>query len=580
MALVGISLITLLAFTALAVDIGLGASRTRDLQQVADLVALDVSRLLGGGTPPANSVIDAQVAASSARNDFPVAGSFPNYSSGTRSMQLTLGCWEDPDDDGLFVFTPGCAGPNAVRVRAEDDVDYKFADVIGFGEDRFDRTATAAIIPKAHVQIGSVAAGIQNGLNGPIGARVDAYVQALNGRLKAAFNTESSLTPPPNGAGLDLVSYQGLAASSVAVGDLATAAGFGSPSELADATITNGEFFEATALALESEGNDAAAATIRSFAASSDFDADGTMQLGGDDGFLQFEQGTGTADDPAAARARVNVVDLLTGAAAVADGRNFFSYEINPAIPGVASIDVVTRIVEPPRWDYGPVGTSVGTAQIQQQLTVNLTSDLLGIPGTSFPHSLPIVVEGATGDATLTRIQCTEPIEATETDVLAVTSLARATVGVAQNFQAEGDPALNIQAGTIIEAGPLSLQTILYFGLNPLQLLLNNDVTGSGTASLGGGTETLTFLPATDPTPSQRASGGVTASFGSTLQSNTTLVGLPLLGITNLTTSLTSVFDELGDGIIDPILQAAGITLGGADVWSDYVDCAAPTLVG
>jgi uncharacterized membrane protein len=577
------AMVTLLAFTALAVDIGLGASRTRDLQQVADIIALDITRLLG--TEPETSAtlraaVDDQVAETSSRNDFPVTGSYPSYASGTRSVEVDLGCWTQPPLDGSVpgVFTTTCPQPNAVRVLAEDTVDYKFADVIGVADDVFDREATAARIPKTYLGIGTVGVGLQQSLD-PVNAAIDidATVQALNARLRAAFGVDSTVNPPPNGAGLDVLAYRGLAASDVAVGDLAAAAGFASPAELADATITNGQFFEATAQALEADGNTAAANHIRAFASQSDFDADNTMRLG--DGPLAFEQGTGTVDDPRAAEGRINVMDLLVGSATIANGRNFVNYTLNPAIPNVTAVSVEQYVVEGVQWRYGSVGTSVSSAQIRTQVRVELAPGF--IPGLTSPVTLPFVIEGATGTATLTGIRCYEPDTLGEADVAAATNLARVRLGVANNLNAAAGATITYQQAVVLQAGPLSLDTLLFLGLNPL-LGLTGNVTADSSVDVGGGTSTHLFFPNADPNPPQRSMGGLVGgnAVASALASGLTITGVPVLGQTNLLGSFGTLFNGLGSGLIDPLLHAAGITVGGADVFANDMDCETPELVG
>lgn len=586
MVLVGLSLVMLLTFTALAVDIGVGAARTRDLQQVADLVALDAARILDGSALPAG--FDAQVMASAARNGFPVSGTYSGghgvYTDGNRRLDVDLGCWIDPDGAGPSVaaFVDGCASPDAVLVEAADTVDYTFADVIGVRDARFDRDATAALVPTVDAGIGSVGVGLQQQLDAVSGSvHADAYVQALNARLRAAFDTDAAVTPPPNGVGLDILAWRGITASDVSWGELASNAGFASPEELADATITNGQLFEATARALEAEGNGVAASDIRSFAGRSDFDSDGTMQLGGDDGPFQFEQGTGTAQDPGAADARVNVADLLIGAASVVDGRNFVRYEITPNVPGVVSVRVDTRIVEPMQWRYDArVGQSVDTAQIRQQLTLTLdpthpTLSALGVTGDNL--RLPIVVEGATAQATVADLRCFEPATTSEAVLDAVTSLARFHIGVAQNLQAEGNPALDVQSGTVISAAGVTLTTLIELAVQ-LVFGLGNDITGGGTVSLGGGSSSHTFFPDATPNPPQRAQGGVSANVGTELQQEFD-GNLNDTGDANLANSLSAVFNDLGAGIIDPALHAAGITIGGADIVATDISCLDPQLV-
>lgn len=599
--MVAVSLVALLGFTALAVDIGLGAERTRDLQQVADLVAVDVARLFDGrresdATLQADAETQAMRTASG--NDFPVTrtgrGQFALGSTGT--MTITLGCWEAtrsfqdvcPRDS----FIPGeLEPPDAVRVAVEDDVDYKFADVIGIRDGSFDRAAVARRLPLNEVRIGSVAAGYQqrfDPINAGAGASgeltAEAHFRALEARLKAAYNVFVGGSTPPGGTGLDVVSYDGLASSDVDMGTVASQAGFGSPEQMADAQVTNGQLFEATARALEAEGNGAAAASVRSFAGNAGFDRNATIVLGSmfetpygpvDAG---YEQGTGTANDPSAARTRINVLDLFTGAAALVNGRNFVSYSFNPNIPGVLNVNVDSFVVEPPQSRYDTVGFTVSTAQMRHQITIEIDGAALGIPGLTAPITLPIVVEAATADGTLSRADCYEPESLSETQVDVVTSLTRLRVGVAQNLQAAAGVPITVNAAAFVKAGGFTLSFLLHIGA--LTTLLGQDLSGTGDVSLGGGTDSLVFRPLPEPpgAPSQRAMGGVTVNAGAALQAalTTTVNGFPIVDFGR---SIERVFNNLGSNVIDPIFHATGMTLGGADVTSRRLNCDAPQLV-
>lgn len=584
----------LLAATALSVDLGREMLRTRELQSIADVAALEAARSVDGRTVgELRSEVEAAVADAAQRNDETAADYEIEYGvydavlrefhAHTNDDSVPNAIRVEPSDDVDFYFIPGVGNTARDAVALELGVEPECAPGDPWCDPPFCPAGDPACVeifpqePEVDIAIGSVGLGFQQQLDPVTGSvHADAYVQALNARLKAAFDTDASVTPPPNGAGLDLLSYQGLAASQVSLGALAAAAGFGTPQELADATITNGDLFEATATALEAEGNAVAAAAVRSFAGRATFDDNGSVRLGG--GPLLLEQGTGTADDPAAARATINVLDLLVGAATVVDGRNFASFQFSPAIPGVVSVQVDTRVVEPMQWRFGArLGQSVQNAQIRQQVTVSIDGAALGIPGLTAPISLPIVVEGATADATVTRIDCDQQVAASEADLLAVTSLARFRLGVAQNLQAEGNPALSVQSATLIEAGDYSLATVLYLGLSALFGLTEN-ILGSSDVSVGGGSSSHTFLPAASPNPFQRAAGGVSANVGTSLQGSAT-TSLPLVGSANLLASLGSVFSALDSGILSPALHAAGVTLGGADLLAANLLCRAPILV-
>ena len=117
--LVAIVLSTLIGFTSLAIDIGYQRVVRRDMQAVADVVALDLSRRLDGRTAAvidADPAFDAAVTASRDRNDFAAATG--------RTLVVALGV-VDPVTFAFTAVAPG-AVPDAVKVTTTDTVNYFF----------------------------------------------------------------------------------------------------------------------------------------------------------------------------------------------------------------------------------------------------------------------------------------------------------------------------------------------------------------------------------------------------------------------------------------------------------------------
>ena len=83
---VALVLATLVAFTSIAIDLGYQRVGRRDMQALADIVALDLSRRLDGSTAAAlKTTMDAELARSVARNDDTTVGDTPTvtYELGT-----------------------------------------------------------------------------------------------------------------------------------------------------------------------------------------------------------------------------------------------------------------------------------------------------------------------------------------------------------------------------------------------------------------------------------------------------------------------------------------------------------------
>jgi len=607
--LAAISLVTLIGIAALAIDIGLGASRTRDLQLVADLVAVDVARLLDGRTASeldASGDVDAQAEATAEENGFEIDRTGTRtFAAGERELSLVLGFWGDDPSTPLVVepdffrpvTAPATDRPDAVQVLVGDEIQYQLATVMGFARRDLDRDATAARIPLASVEIGSVGAGLSTKLDPTVGgASATAYIRAMGATLFGSFQTDP-VAPAPTNAQLDALSYDGLADADVELRDVATGVGAGSPEELAGTQTTVGGFFDAMIFALQNSSDpDAPEAAAEATAFKQQLtqtSLNQAMTLSSD--YFDIEQGTGacpadSAADTCAASATMNALGLLTGTAQVINGNNFADLSFQPQIPGLNGIvaNVQTTVIEAPRYAWGRrVVTQAETAQIRARINLQIPGNILPalLGNLNSPVTLPLVVEFAQGTAQLTRTECYEPITASESDLLVTTSGARVRVGVASDaaMQVPAGAAVTVTSGVLVQSGFLNLDFATDIGVSLLSLLgLTSGVQGTATASLLGTTETRTFTPYVDPTPFQRVNGGVSSSIATQLRSTlgASLMGpLGLTGSTNLANSLTTVINNLEDFVVNPVAAAAGVTLAGADVRSDTMVCSAPQLV-
>jgi hypothetical protein len=138
----------------------------------------------------------------------------------------------------------------------------------------------------------------------------------------------------------------------------------------------------------------------------------------------------------------------------------------------------------------------------------------------------------------VTRTDCREPLSESEADAHVDTSAVRVRVGTTVN-------------------------------LSNLNLIIVPHLSISGDASLGGGSDDFTFLPNQPPVDWQRSFGGVG---GGNLG---TALGLqsPIL------TAHAATFSQLDGKVFDPLLKAAGVSLGGADVREFELRCRMPQLV-
>lgn len=350
--MVAAMLVMLLTAAAFAVDLGMQRVVASDAQAIADVVALDMARLLDGRTAaelapgdPA-SMWNQTLAASAARNDDHL---------GRLDDVVAVPGTADPLT-GFFTPAVGGTVPTAVQVSVSGSVGFAFAPV-GGGPDRggATRSAVAEASPSACFRLGSFALGVQTG-EGVLG-------QILGDML-----------------GVTAVGYEGLALATVRLGDLLDALaddgvdlGVGTPQDLITADLTLLQLVQATATVLQRQGDPAslAAATVL-----------GQVQAGLGNVTLQLGQllALGTAGQ-AALDADVNVLDLLTAAAAVANGSQSVTVPaLALAVPGLGTLQTALSVTEAPviACGSGVADTGQVSLSLTGSLSTNLASDPIG----------------------------------------------------------------------------------------------------------------------------------------------------------------------------------------------------------
>jgi len=573
--LVVLSLGVLILMVSFAVDLGRQRSDRRLAQSGADVVALDMMRVVEGRTF-LQVVSDADtmtaLSESATRNEFVNAVGMVGVDS--HLPRITALQWGTMTSFNNGTFVPYLSPadddrvPTAVRITTQRTTDYFFQP----GEKGVTRVAVAAFPPPlVDLTVGSVGAGFKPGY--PVAsATLSATVTVLNRRLARQF---SATTPSPSTA-FDLVGYQGLAAADVDLWRVAANAGFASPNDMLHGSMTSGQFFDATASALDQQAaagdpNAAnAAAQLRRFRTQMGASGTGTMQLGN---VASFAQG----GDDAAATGTVNVLDLLSGGANVINGTSFVSYQFAPAIPGVAVANVDQYIVQGKQMKQVRVGTPVVE---NSQVRFKLDLQVLPLTGMTSPVHIPLVIEAARAQGVATDLTCGDPVNASEADIHVTTSGVSVTLGTTSNLTGATvvtTPGVLVQGGL----GLLNSNVFLALGLTPLQILslnLSGSLTASGSATVLGGSSNHTFLSNAPPVAYQRSPGGVgAATLGSQLSSSLSASQgssvLNAAATTALRNQLSYVFNNIQAQIIDPLLQQAGVTVAGADVLAEKMQC-------
>lgn len=533
--LAAMGLAAVVASAALAVDLGSLFYTKRQLQKTADTAALSA----------VNDIpIADRIALDTARlNDFPVPGVRNN------TLQTVAGTY----DFNIHLFTPGGdpLNQNAVEVTVTADQPYFFMP----GTRQITATATAARTDIAGLSVGSGLISIDT--------EKSALLNAILGKL---LNTSLNL---------DAVSYNGLVNTNVRLLDLVKAkTSVGTLQELLELDLTLAELLELTSTALSQTDvanvDTSVINTLNLLA----------LQVPGDlhlklDNLLDVSSAPGNA----AAQAQINVLQLISLSAQVANGKHFLDVPaLGIDLPGLLKLNLSLSLIEPPSIAIGPAGrdsngkwrTQAHTSQWRLKLDV-LVGQVLG----GLVH-LPIYLEIAAGDAWLESIECRSPREDSTVNIGAASSILRAYIG-----EVNANAMTNVTSPATVEKATI---------LNLLGLLT---VTTRVAIDFPGGAGDLAFNGPFDSKNTQRISGlSTTQLFGSlgenmVLEVHGALGALlnSLLGTHTLEDVLKLVLELLTpvfgllDNVLAPVLELLGIQLGYADVTAFHLKCGAPQLV-
>jgi len=357
-------LVVVIAFTAFAVDLGLQRAAARDMQAVADAVALDTARSL--------PTCDATALQSAANQSLARQGQ-------------TIG------QDSPLVVTPGhispttrqfVAGSNAgtctaVRIQAATTVQFAFAPVIGTDSGTAVRSAVGTTDEPALCFSAGTKAIVLNSSESAIGPVLD---QILRVNLGVASYTGL----------VDLKTLQ------IPLADLDAALRVGTGHGLVDdANVSLRSFLIASASVLEQHGQAARAVVLRSIAASV-----GTVTVNAAR-FLAL--GTGGASG---LTATVNALDLVgtaivSAAVDASNGKNAVNVSnLGIAVANLSLADAKVTIIEPPVIACGKVGVQARTAQVRLDLKTGVSTPLVSLA------EISLGVRVASGTATFSGVNC------------------------------------------------------------------------------------------------------------------------------------------------------------------------------
>lgn len=521
--LAAFGLVVAMISAALAIDIGSLAQDARQDQKVADLAALDAVR----GTP---ATFNTLALSSAARNGFPTTTGFSMTAvEGTKS--------------GNACTTVSGAGSVCVTVTSPYTNKFPFVG----GRNSVTRAAMASNTAFGGFTIGSSLVTFDTSRS----AILDRFI----GRIVKGSNISTGL-----------VSWSGLAGAHVTLDAFRTqlaTMGFtvGSVSQLLDANLTLTQLMQATAQALTAQGVAGAAQatilnTLKAQVTSSSLVQFKLSQ------FMTVSQG---ADNTALA-SNLNVFQLVTAAAQVANGSNFIDVsDVGISVPGVLSTKASLQVIQPPKLYFGPVGGSTSTAQISLTLTpsLDLPITVLGLVGAHVKNDLPIKITGAGAVGTLKAASCGTPSGITVTvDPTAFSGSAVASLDVYATVLFADIPVLRIPTTSVVpvtDGGATDLSFTYPTEFPPPLGTETSKHAGSQPVGLSG---LMTFTPGTPVVLNA--------------------VAAPLLGsiVSTTMTALSPLVGQVDNLVLTPLLKALGTDIGSADVTATRLQCNTPTLIG
>jgi uncharacterized membrane protein len=538
-----ISITALLAAVALVIDIGQLYFTQRDLQNKANLAALDAVRESSGCY---SVVVDAaSTAEAAARSSLLRNGGNPEWLEGG-GVRLGL---PGSGADGLRFFRPETADfSSAVEVRLTRPAPMRLFPVVGGDGRQLRASAAATAMPTANIAIGSY------------GARVN----------PTAPNTLLSFLPA--NVSLSAGAYNALVDAEVSLFDIPVPGSLTEVSEFIEERIPLSTFLDLMVDALVASGELVAASAVEAIAAASD-----VTQMVVPADFISI------GDDvaPLLGGVTFSAADLVMGA--------LQSVLVQSAIELLVELgggrEILINIIEAVQVNEGPAGTrpggealtEVGTAQVRLQTRAFSLAPLL-------PTELLLTVEAARASAAITGIRCPQanrPV--TEVRVRTQTSVTSIDIK---------DIVVPVNLATLAANLGVPIPPLLSAIANTLSV--NVKVLVDGPVLLPG-------EPVEDwyPEPFPNAfsvSSPLSAPLSDLVLGRISVeIEAPVLGGLNavlnpvlqlLTSTLTATLETaVGDIVgtlvaleIDPLLAALGVSVAGADVEIRSVDVKPPQL--
>ena len=270
----------------------------------------------------------------------------------------------------------------------------------------------------------------------------------------------------------------------------------------------------------------------------------------------------------------INALQMITSAAALANGKNQVALDVGAVVPGLAAVKVNLAIGEPPvetpAHRLGAPGTAVRSAQTRLAVEVSVDG-LAALAGLRI--KLPLYVEVAASEAKLSDIRCLggSPMNANVV-VDAVPGVAEVAIGkVNPSVLSDFSDDARVEKARIVDSALLSIDAIAHTevkNLGATRLTYTPTEVAAGTTKSISTRDTLTSAVRT-------LFGNLDADI------NIKLLGLPV-GIPGIASALGSTLGAVTpaiDELLYNLLIIAGVRIGEADIRVTGVTCQRPVLV-
>lgn len=578
--------VVLVGVSALAVDLGMQRVVRRDMQALADVVALDLARDLDQGKSK-QEILNDPAHAFDNHKDQSVARNSTTLGDAP-TVTYALGT---VDSTGVFHESAPTDVPDAVKVTASSAVQFAFYS----GKGGATRTAVATSHPpcapnvptcapnqqaKACFKIGSWAANLNSGNSA-----------LLNSLIGGALNTT-------------VLGYSGLSTSTLTFGELAAELNLATVDDLSNASLKVSDWLKVTESILRRHGDTANADLLLGLknAVLAANVVNKQVQLGAHADASGKPLGLFdlTGGGASGLATSVSALDIVSAAAFLANGSTGVVVPVALNIPGVGTSNVSVTVIQRPSIDCGPVGLQIQTSQVDVTADVAIAPTLpAGMSLTSGSH-LTVTLSLAKATGTLTTIVCSNTPTLADPEGIDVKVDVVGATG-------------NVQASVNLSYGGLNvgnLTSALFGVLGTGSDVFHGSGTVTATANLSALSGTVTPNPLTFRSPPSSYATKMSGSYsGPALTApNQVAVGANMTEIGNLLGALglgssneakvdaqlvnalqanlvTNFFSGIVTGVNNNLLTTlsdlVGVKVMGADVWAvGRPTCQGAVLVG